>query len=115
MEGDLIFHCDKNRNLFKTENLIGCLDKSNFDEIFTNKILVKLLENDSINSSVNAFIQGNLNLSMASHKSFVHRNTLIYRITKIRRLIGLDLREFEDCVIYLNVKLVYDKFYKKNA
>ncbi len=114
MESELIFHSNENRKIFKTENLICCCDNSVFDKIFKDVKLFKLLENESINASVNAFVEGNLNLSIASQKSFVHRNTLIYRIAKIKNTIGLDLKKFDDCVLYLNVRLIYEKYYKKS-
>lgn len=112
MENELIFCSSENKKMFKTENLINVYDKSNFSKIFSDASLVKILENDAINESVDAFIQGDLNFSIASQKSFVHRNTLIYRITKIKNLIGLDLKKFDDCVLYQNVRIVYKKFYK---
>ena len=53
-----------------------------------------------------------LNISEASVKSFVHRNTLIYRIEKIYKTIGLNLKKFEDCIIYINMKEIYNMVVK---
>ena len=70
-------------------------------------------ENEAINETVDAFIKGGLNLSHASASSYVHRNTLIYRIEKVNRVIGLDLRNFEDCLIFVNMREIYKMVVKK--
>lgn len=46
------------------------------------------------------FFENNLNVSETSRKLFVHRNTLVYRIEKIKKLTGLDLREFDHAIIF---------------
>ena len=48
--------------------------------------------------TINKFFENNLNVSETSRKLFVHRNTLVYRLEKIKKLTGLDLREF--CLLY---------------
>lgn len=40
---------------------------------------------------------------------FVHRNTLVYRLEKIKKLTGLDLREFEDAIVF-KVALMVKKY-----
>ena len=47
-----------------------------------------------------AFFASDLNLSVAARQMFIHRNTLTYRLDKIRRATGLDLRRFGDAVIF---------------
>ena len=104
----------ENKNLFIAENVAGKkLRVSVYKNFFKNKNLVKILENESINETVDAFIKGSLNLSQASSNSYVHRNTLIYRLDKINKLIGLDLRNFEDCLIYVNMREIYKMVVKK--
>ena len=104
----LIFQSLENKEIFKTQNLINKeINFENYEEIFKNKNLKKVLTNQSLNESVDAFVEGNLNLTIASKNSYVHRNTLIYRICKIKKLIGLDLRNFNDCVIYLNARHIF--------
>ena len=44
--------------------------------------------------TINKFFENNLNVSETARKLFVHRNTLVYRLEKIKKLTGLDLREF---------------------
>ena len=78
-----------------------------FDDIIKNETLKSVFCNQSINESVDAFLAVNLNLATASTNSYVHRNTLLYRIGKIKKLIGLDLKVFEDCVLYVNARNVF--------
>ncbi|MBR7143012.1 MAG: helix-turn-helix domain-containing protein [Clostridia bacterium] len=51
-------------------------------------------------STIQAFFENNLNVSETSRKLFVHRNTLVYRLEKIRKLTGLDLREFDNAITF---------------
>ena len=50
--------------------------------------------------TIQVFFDNNLNVSETSRKLFVHRNTLVYRLEKIRKLTGLDLREFEHAITF---------------
>lgn len=50
--------------------------------------------------TVHVFFQNDLNLSAASKQLFIHRNTLNYRLDKIKKDFGLDLRSFKDAVIF---------------
>ena len=59
--------------------------------------------------TIQCFFENNLNVSETSRKLFVHRNTLVYRLEKIRRLTGLDLREFEHAITF-KVALMVRKY-----
>lgn len=59
--------------------------------------------------TVRAFFEYNLNVSETSRKLFVHRNTLVYRLEKIRKITGLDLREFDHAVTF-KVALMVKKY-----
>lgn len=50
--------------------------------------------------TINKFFENNLNVSETSRKLFVHRNTLVYRLEKIKKLTGLDLREFDHAIVF---------------
>ena len=70
-------------------------------EIFLAEVLkkkkIKNL-NEEILFTINSFFDNNLNISETSRKLFIHRNTLVYRLEKIKNLTGLDLRNFEDAI-----------------
>ena len=50
--------------------------------------------------TVYAFFDNNLNISETARKLFIHRNTLVYRLEKIQRKTGLDVRVFEDALTF---------------
>ena len=51
-------------------------------------------------TTINKFFENNLNVSETSRQLFVHRNTLVYRIEKIQKSTGLDLRNFDDALTF---------------
>lgn len=59
--------------------------------------------------TIQKFFENNLNVSETSRKLFVHRNTLVYRLEKIRRITGLDLREFDHAIVF-KVALMVKKY-----
>ena len=59
--------------------------------------------------TIQRFFENNLNVSETSRKLFVHRNTLVYRLEKIKKITGLDLREFDDAIVF-KVALMVKKY-----
>ena len=76
-------------------------------EVF-NKGSLESLDRETL-MTVQSFFENNLNVSETSRKLFVHRNTLVYRLEKIRKLTGLDLREFDHAVTF-KVALMVKKY-----
>ncbi len=68
------------------------------DEIFGDNVPSDLDE-ETLNT-LNKFFENNLNVSETSRQLFVHRNTLVYRIEKIQKSTGLDLRCFDDALTF---------------
>lgn len=66
------------------------------------QILHPLLRDEQLYKTVQTFLQSGLNLTEAAEKLHVHRNTLIYRLDKTKKVIGLDPRVFDDA---LQIKL----------
>jgi len=64
--------------------------------------------------TINRFFENNLNVSETSRKLFVHRNTLVYRLEKIKKLTGLDLREFDHAIVF-KVALMVKKYLNVQA
>ena len=69
---------------------------------------IESLDNETL-FTIQKFFENNLNVSETSRKLFVHRNTLVYRLEKIRKLTGLDLREFDDAIVF-KVALMVKKY-----
>lgn len=51
-------------------------------------------------STINKFFENNLNVSETSRQLYIHRNTLVYRLDKLEKSTGLDLRKFEDAITF---------------
>ena len=107
---------DTERSIINYENLgIGRLIyqlPTTLCEIFLSEVFKK----NSIDSldqetlfTINKFFENNLNVSETSRKLFVHRNTLVYRLEKIKKLTGLDLRQFDHAIVF-KVALMVRKY-----
>jgi len=59
--------------------------------------------------TIQRFFENNLNVSETSRGLFVHRNTLVYRLEKIKKITGLDLREFDHAIVF-KVALMVKKY-----
>lgn len=62
-------------------------------------------------STINKFFENSLNVSETSRQLFIHRNTLVYRLDKIQKSTGLDLRIFEDAITF-KIALMVVKYMK---
>ena len=98
---------DTEKNIISYENLgIGrliyqlptTLCEMFLQEVFKNGSL-DALDRETL-MTIQCFFENNLNVSETSRKLFVHRNTLVYRLEKIRKLTGLDLREFDQAITF---------------
>ena len=81
-------------------------------EIFLQEVFKKgsleTLDRETL-MTVQSFFENNLNVSETSRKLFVHRNTLVYRLDKIKKITGLDLREFDHAITF-KVALMVKKY-----
>lgn len=72
---------------------------------------------DSLDSetlfTIHKFFENNLNVSETSRKLFVHRNTLVYRLEKIKKITGLDLREFDHAIVF-KIALMVKRYLTSN-
>ena len=67
-------------------------------EIFDGKSMDDLDEETLV--TINKFFENSLNVSETSRQLFIHRNTLVYRLDKLQKTTGLDLRVFEDAITF---------------
>ena len=81
-------------------------------EIFLSEVFkrnpIEALDQETL-FTIDSFFENSLNVSETSRKLFVHRNTLVYRLEKIKKITGLDLREFDHAIIF-KVALMVKKY-----
>jgi carbohydrate diacid regulator len=79
------------------------------DEVFK-KDPIDTLDEETLHT-IYKFFDNNLNISETARKLFIHRNTLVYRMDKVKKLTGLDVREFDDAVVF-KIALMVDRYLK---
>lgn len=84
--GRLIYQLPVNLCKIFIEEIFGADGPADFDE--------------ETLTTVNKFFENNLNVSETSRQLFVHRNTLVYRIEKLEKSTGLDVRTFDDALTF---------------
>ena len=67
-------------------------------EVFSDNIPDSLDEETL--TTINKFFENNLNVSETSRQLYVHRNTLVYRLEKLQKSTGLDIRKFDDALTF---------------
>ena len=79
-------------------------------EIFETEEMTEF--DQEILTTINTFFENNLNVSETARQLFVHRNTLVYRIEKLQKSTGLDIRTFEDAMT-LKIALMVNAYMKE--
>jgi len=112
---------DTEKNVISYDNLgIGRLIyqlPTTLCELFLNEVLKKesidVMDSETI-YTIQKFFENNLNVSETSRQLYVHRNTLVYRLDKIQKITGLDLREFDQALIF-KVAMMVNKYLESNS
>lgn len=121
MDVGKIFYSDKNVVAYNTlgiGRLIYQLPTS-LCELFMNEIFGGGIPEDIDEETlitINKFFENNLNVSETSRQLYVHRNTLVYRIEKLQKSTGLDIRVFDDALTLKIALMVvsYMKYLKES-
>ncbi len=92
--GRLIYQLPENLCRIFVKEVFGDMSPDDIDE----EILL----------TVNKFFENSLNVSETSRQLYIHRNTLVYRIEKLEKAIGLDMRKFEDALTFKIALMVVD-------
>lgn len=72
------------------------------------KNVMAIMEDRELIATAEAFFDNNLNIAITSEKIFMHRNTLVYRIEKIHKAIGLNIRDFDDAITLKTLIILYN-------
>ena len=82
------------------ERLISGYDMKNFARVF---------EHSDLMLAVDSFFENGMNISQTARKLYMHRNTLIYRLNKIQKTTGIDLRNFDMAVTFAILRVLYEQ------
>ena len=105
---------DVGKIFFEEQNIIAYslpipLCKMFIKEIFDGKSPDEF--DEEILTTINKFFENSLNVSETSRQLYIHRNTLVYRLDKLQKSTGLDLRVFEDAITF-KIALMVVKYMK---
>lgn len=100
-----IFYAERNVNAYEKLGIGRLIYQLpiNLCRIFIEEIFGDNVPNDldeETLTTINKFFENNLNVSETSRQLFVHRNTLVYRIEKLQKSSGLDIRVFDDALTF---------------
>lgn len=89
------------RNLVLERFMMDCAPEParQYIGLLFNRKTAKLFSDEML-ETVNVFIKRDLNLTDAARDLYIHRNTLVYRLDKIQKVSGLDLRHFRDAMLF---------------
>lgn len=105
-----------NREFFNNDKVNDCmkiikmLNAEQVIELYNENItsaFEKLMEDIDLVTSVVDLFKNNLNVSETSRDAYLHRNTLLYRLDKIQKLTGLNIKNFEDAVTFKMLLVIY--------
>ena len=105
LEVGKIFYTEKRIHAYNTLGIGRLIYQLpvNLCEMFMNEVFTKEkpdeFDEETV-TTINKFFENNLNVSETARQMFVHRNTLVYRLEKLERLTGLDIRSFEDALTF---------------
>ena len=105
-----VFHPQEGIHLFRKLMLERFLmnvpreESLHYHSLLFNRKTAKLF-NEEMLQTIEMFFDKDLNLSDTARQLFIHRNTLVYRLDKVQRQTGLDLRHFDDAITF---KILYE-------
>ena len=97
--GDETIHVFRNLMLERFLMNVPREESMHYHSLLFNRKTAKLF-NEEMLQTIEMFFRKDLNLSDTARQLFIHRNTLVYRLDKVQRQTGLDLRRFDDAVTF---------------
>ena len=94
------------------EDVVACLTKSQRERLISGydiKNFARIFEHGDLMRAVDCFFENGMNISRAARKLYMHRNTLIYRLNKIRKTTGIDVRNFDMAVTFQILRVLYEQ------
>ena len=109
----LEFACDKNDKYCLISSIFEMLpvrELSELKSMLFDENFVAIMKDSDLTQSIDSFFANNLNVSETSKKTFLHRNTLLYRLDKVQKMTGFNLRNFSDALTFKVLMLIYYRF-----
>ena len=94
------------------EEMVSCLTKSQRERLISGydmKSFARIFEHGDLMTAIDCFFENGMNISETARKLYMHRNTLIYRLNKIQKSTGIDLRNFEMAVTFQILRVLYEQ------
>ncbi len=108
-----IFHASGEVHSYREYLLVRLLEDvpraklAEYMEQFRIEGAAEILEDEDMAATAEEFLESSLNISETSRNLYMHRNTLMYRLDKIERLTGLNIRKFSDAVTFRVITILY--------
>lgn len=94
---------EKKTRIVELSEITSLMTKSQKEKLFSGydvKNLAKIFEDPAMMVTAKSFLANGMNVAKTARSMYMHRNTLLYRLNTIRRLTGLDLRDFKMAVTF---------------
>ena len=108
-----IFHGEGEVHSYREYLLVRMLEDvpegmlKDYMEQFRFEDAAEIFEDEDMVATAEAFLESSLNVSETARNLFMHRNTLMYRLDKIERITGLNIRKFSDAVTFRIITILY--------
>ncbi len=93
-------------------SVVSCLSKPQREKLISGydmKKFARIFEHSDLMLTIDCFLENGMNISLSARKLYMHRNTLIYRLNKIKKTTGIDLRNFNMAVTFRILHTLYEQ------
>ena len=96
--------------LLDFEEILSLITKSQREKLISGydiKQFAKVFEDRGLMNTINTFFKCGMNVSSAARTLYMHRNTLMYKLSKVKKITGLDLHDFAMAVTFKILHTLY--------
>lgn len=80
-------------------------------QVLRSKNIQTFLADKELVETIKEFLNNDLNVCRTSKKTFMHRNTLLYRIEKAKKILSLDARKFDDAIVLKAILILNEQYW----
>ena len=110
VDADEILSHGKHAENIPLSEVVSALSAEEKDKLlgkYDMRRFVKIFEDGETMQTVKGFLGNGMNISLTARNTYMHRNTLMYRLDKIERVMGLNLRKFSDAVTFRIITILF--------